>query len=149
MDVRCGWVSGVGIPGGYPGGYTGGLYRVPSQLLEETPRQRSGPRSPPAGGRSGWSGGRTYRGPENVLYLRYFEVAEHARTHPFGARSVTLQVPSLVLPAAIGRDSTSFLRNLVKTAECHPKYVKRPVIVPVSKTEVKSHLLKFSDFRFY
>ena len=48
----AGWVYRVGIQGGY----RGGLYRVlPSQLLEEQTRQRSGPRKP-CRGWSGWPG---------------------------------------------------------------------------------------------
>ena len=51
-------------------------------------------------------------------------------------------------PRAKGRDSTSFLLNLVKRAECHQNMLIRPVIVPVSKTASEYHLLIFWDFRF-
>ena len=52
------------------------------------------------------------------------------------------------LLAAKGRDLTSYLRNLVKTSECHRKVLKRPVIVPISKTGSIIHLLIFWDFHY-
>ena len=37
----------------------------------------------------------------------------------------------------------SFPRNLVKTGKCHQKTTKRPVIVPILKTGLRSQLLIF------
>ena len=51
-------------------------------------------------------------------------------------------------PRAKGRDSTSFPRNLVKTAECHQKCHKRPVIVPICKKGLKKSPLEILRFLF-
>ena len=48
----------------------------------------------------------------------------------------------------IVRELRSFLGNLVKTAKCHQKCLKRPTIVPISKTGSRIHLLIFPGFRF-
>ena len=75
-------------------------------------------------------------------------------THPCGARSVSPWEPSLVQDPQnaaswpIGTRFQVISRNIVKTGKCHREVCKRPVIVPISKTSSKSHLLIFPGFTF-
>ena len=57
--------------------------------------------------------------------------------------ALPVQDPQNAASGPIWRDLGSFLEILVKTAKCHQNMSKRPVIVPISKTGLKSHLLIF------
>ena len=135
----------MGIPGVYQGGYTGwvvggaipGYYPAArGEVLRPAERARR-----PCRGRSGGSQelGRTGR-------------LDGLLTHPAGpvgpCGPSLVRTPWNAAPGPIRRDLTSYLRNLVKTAECHQNMSIRPVIVPVPKTAIKSHLLIFWDFCF-
>ena len=127
-----GWVYRVGIPGWQYG-------VLPSHRARRVHTQRSGPRRP-CRGRSGWG-----MGPGACLQ---WCSAAGTGIPPLRGPVGTLRVPPWIpsqnaASRPKGRDYTPFLRNLVKTAKCHPKSMKRPVIVPVSKTALKSHLLIF------
>ena len=95
----------------------------------------------PARGWSGWSWGPGITGHGGG-----------PRTHPAGPVLALQATPWFwALIAASGpiwRDSTSFLVKLVKTVKCHQNMSIRPPLVPISKTDFKSHLLKFSGFHF-
>ena len=134
-------------PGGctrvYQGGYTGGV--LPSQhAAQGSPHiQRSGPRKP--------------RGLEWVGYGDWTRVPGYGgrgRVFPtLRARSVPCRaLPGNTLGIAhlrpIRRDLGQYSVKLVKTAMCHRNMSKRPVIVPISKTGSRIHLLRFSDFQF-
>ena len=62
--------------------------------------------------------------------------------------ALPVQDPHNAASGPIRRDSTSILLNLVKTAECHQNITKRPVMLPISKTGPRCHLLKFLEIRF-
>ena len=136
-----------------PGGYLGGVYRVgstgwvirgpaasPPIAGERSICSEAGPGSPTGAGVGGrWSSGVTVggdglfptpAGPGRSLWALPGNTPWNAHLGP------------------IRRDFTSFLIKLVKTAKCHQNSSKRPVIVPISKTGSRNHLLKFSGFRF-
>ena len=145
--VSAGWVYGW-VPGrvyrvGNTGGYTG--YYPASSLCPGRPPYPA-ERAPEAPWGLEWVG---YGG---RAHMQVFGGGDGPRYHLRPGRSTLW--PSLYLgpwnaaSGPIRRDLASFPRNLVKTAKCHLKSVKRPTIVPISKTGVKSHLLNFPDFRF-
>ena len=145
MVCGAGVGTRVGIQVGYQGGYTRvGIQEGYTGYYPATagshPDSEAGPVGP-------------CKGPEWVVRVAgVLRRRDGSQTHPAGP--VSHPVASLVWDPQnaaswpIGRDSATFLRNLVKTAECHLKMSKRPVIVPVYKTASESHLLIFSDFRF-
>ena len=126
--------TGVGYTGWVPGrGNTGSL----PTSGKRSPDSEAGPGSP-------------YRGLEWVVRVQRPPAVPD--TTPAGpGRSPA--VPSLylaLLPASwpIGRDSTSFLRNLVKTTKCRRKVSKRPPIVPNSQNGVQKSPLEILRFTF-
>ena len=131
----------VGILGGYTGWVPGVLYR-PSQLLEEgSPTRRpatagSGPLQRRGGSEAGW-------GWTDVL-VRARPWTTHSRPcRPSGTRSAVQ-----ALPTGKGRHFRSFPVKLVKTAKCHRKVSKRPVLVPISQNGSKKSPLEFLGFPF-
>ena len=65
--------------------------------------------------------------------------------HPWAPWCRTSQIAAL---QPIRARLRSYSCNVSQTAKCHQKVSKRPVLVPISKTVSKSHLLDFSDFSF-
>ena len=124
------------------GGYTGWVIPGTTQL----PRAREHPQIPakraPEAPSRGWSGWVSEGGTDPFA-------RDHMYTWTSGPTSRAGwpgQSPAGAFPGpprAKGRDSVTFPRNLVKTMKCHQKVMKRPVIVPISKTGSRSHLLKF------
>ena len=143
------WCAGTAVSmgrvryqGGYTGGYTGRVIRVhPASPLccEEDPYPAKRAPEVPARGWSGWD-----MGPGIVLQC---SAAGTGISPPFGPVSPPVGFPGIypwnAASGPIGRDSVTFLRNLVKTAECRHNSSKRPVIVPISKMGSRSRLLKF------
>ena len=125
------WLSGgagrVGIQGGYRGGYTGWVIPVhqgPRPSGGDT--SEAGPVGPAGAGVGGYPC--SAHGPSRP-----------STQNPPSGPGQSPAVPSLVLgplpgSGPIGRDSTTFLIKLVKTAECHQNMSKRPLIVPNLKT---------------
>ena len=149
-DMRVHWVPVLG--GLYR--VLGGLYRVlgiPTRRAPSCPGSKptsgAGPGSPArglewVGGCSGryWVRSRV-RSPQTTHSGPTWDLRGPLRClRP--ARGGTLAV------AAKGRHFSIFSIKLVKTPKCHRKVLKRPVIVPISKTASESQLLKFQDFQF-
>ena len=139
MTMTASAREGVRVQDGYRGGYTGWVYRgstyPASTPREEDPVPAKRARKPCRG----WSGGDWVWardpgavGPAPTLRAR-------SGSRPLPGAGPPLQPP----PGQYRRELTSFYRNLVKTAECHQNVSKRPVIVPISKTGSRSHLLDF------
>ena len=134
-----GWCTGTGmVPGGYTGWVLGGVYRYPASCSRREPQtSEAGPGSPRGAGVGGSGLGRD-------------EAAGRPWYHPSGPVGPPgpslYQDPRNAASVPVGRDSTSFSIKLVKTRKCRRNMSIRPVIVPVSKNRLKSHLLKFSDF---
>ena len=134
------WVGGlgaclVGIQGGYTGCVGGGLYRYPAaKPSRRTATAGSGPCLGRGVPEAGWA-------PTWCSAAGTVQPTLRARSaHPGGPPWLDLADAA---SGPIWRDSTSFLRNLVKTTKCHRKCAKRPVIVPNLKTGLKYHLLIF------
>ena len=147
-------VRGAGCTG--PGGYQGRVYRwVPGRAIPGTthpptallrgahPDSGAGPGSP-AGAGVGGQGGRGLQGLGTA--------AGTAISPPSGPGQALQAFPGICPQNAAlqpkGRDLTSFPIKLVKTAKCRRNMSIRPVIVPISKTGSRSHLLNFLDFHF-
>ena len=132
----------VGIPGWvYRVGTRVGYYRDTQPAARgEVQHQRSGPVGPAGAGVVG-AGARTYRaaGTAPGPPLRGPVDALWASPCPG---------PSECRPGPIRRDSMKFLRKLVKTAECHQKCQKRPVIVPILQNGYQKSPLDFLGFPF-
>ena len=131
----------VGILGGYTGWVIPGYYRhARSSTRKVLPPAERAPE--PLQGVE-WVGGRAVpAGPSGAP-------AHPLPTPPGPGRSLQALPGRGWAPRAKGRDSTSFLGNLVKTAKCHQKVLKRPLIVPILKTGSEYHLLNFSDFHIW
>ena len=73
-----------------------------------------------------------------------------APAHPCGARSVPLGPPwqGPPLSSRRGRHLTSFPVKLVKTAKCHRKVSKRPILVPICQNGVQKSPLDFLGYSF-
>ena len=141
--------GGVWYQGGYTGGYNGWVYRVGNT---GTPSHRA--LSPPAGQRLQGAGptpagGRVVR-KQGGRPLRVSQVQVRPPPTPAGPGRYS-PAPGGGLPGGSsssprGRHLRSFPVKLVKSAKCHWKVSIRPVIVPILKTALRNHLLKFSDF---
>ena len=136
--VRARWVPGWGIPGWV----LGGLYRVPSHAARgDTCDSEAGPGSPSRGAGVGGHRGRANGGPVRLP------------DHPAGPVGPPCGPPCLgplEWPSwTKGRDSDLISIKLVKTAECHQKCAKRPVIVPIFKNGSQMSPLDFLGFPYY
>ena len=132
--VGTGWVYRVGNTG---------VPTQPAARARKSHTQRSGPRKPcqgaGVGGVWGWvrvlgDGGGTAPGTTWAL----------PRPAPSGRCPRTLRMP----PYSQYGEIPLHLLKVSQNRQVSPKSVKRPVIVPISKKGPRSHLLKFSDFRF-
>ena len=113
-----GWVIRVGNTG--PG-------VLPSHRAEPSRQTVTAGNGPsPAGG--GWSGSRL-----GDPFAYPYPGASELSPPPFGPGRSPCRGPpwGLTSPRAKGRDSSSFPVKLVKTAECHQKVSKRPVMLPI------------------
>ena len=136
VGVRVGTGQG-GIGGWGPGGYTGRVIRDPPSWLKAEARQRSGPRKALQGPGVGGLAAACARAPYP--------------TTPCGRARFAGYGPLPGQKAAsgpIGRELVNISVKLVKRAKCHRNISKRPVIVPISKTGSRNHLLIFSDFHY-
>ena len=147
--VRARWVSGRVLHAGWVSGW---VYRVgntgsqalPSSRARKSPVQRSGPRSLLQGGGVGGTGD----------WARVLVYGGRGRLYPHPSGPVgPLQALPGIYPrnahlGPIRRDSTSFPRKLVKTAKCHRKVSKRPVIVPILQNGSEKSPLDFLRFPF-
>ena len=133
---QCGVLAGYGYWVGTGEGYTGVLPTDPAPREEPQTDSGAGPGSPAGAGVGGQAG----------------TVPLYVRTHPFGARSG--HCPSLVLLEHIAASGPIRARFqviseiLVKMTKCHQNMSIRPLIVPISRTASRIHLLEFSDFHF-
>ena len=117
----------VRVQGRYWDGYTGWVYRGSTT---QPPREEPNEEVPTRSSLLRWvlgvlGGGNACSGVRRRGRLLY---------HPTGPVSPPVGFPVQDLAEcrlwAIGRDLTSFLRNLVKTRKCHQNVSKRPPIVP-------------------
>ena len=135
VGVRTGYGTGVGSTGGYLGGLYRGTTSPPSCPQGGAPYSEAGP-------------GRPCRGLEWVVRGAG---CVRAMSPPCGPGRSPCRCPPWDMPllgqmAASGpirRELRYISVKLVKTTECHRNMCKRPVIVPISKTGTKSHLLIF------
>ena len=150
VDVGSAINSGCTGWGMVPGGYTGWVYRgcipgyYPSTAQGGPSDSEAGPGSLREAGVGGhWGrvrvpgyGGRDGHSP--TLRARSVPCWALPREYPWNAHL-----------GPIWRELRSKPVKLVKTTKCHQNNVKRPPIVPISKTGSESQLLKFSDFHFW
>ena len=130
--VVPGWVYRVGNTG---------EYRYPASLLEEGPTPAK--RAPEAPQGLEWVGvgpGRSWDGGRDGSWY-----------HPCGARSVSpgplpVPGPSECPPTAKGARFSVISCKVSQNGQVSLNILKRPPILPISKTGLKSHLLKFSVF---
>ena len=134
----AGWVYRVGNTG---------TWDHPPTARAEVPRSTPPAERAPEGPAGAWSGWVGCGGTDPFAHPPSCSPAHPACSR---ARSVPVGPPwqGAGLLAGKRRHLTSFSIKLVKTAECHQKSRKRPLIVPISKTGPRIHLLKFWDFRF-
>ena len=145
--VRVGGVLGA-CREGYQGGYTGWVIPGPSTIPSQLARQGADPepaeRAPEALAGAGVGGFWGWDRPLRVVP----GTSAQPRTHPSGP----VGPPAGALPgtglgsSGKGRDSYLNSVKLVKTAECHRKVFKRPVIVPIFKNGSQSSPLDFLGF---
>ena len=142
----CRVLPGTGITGGYTGWVIRGAIPTHRSRAETVPPPTSDrrERALPCRGRVGrkQAVGRPLRVP----------VPSNPRNPPLRG-PVAAQAPwgpgSLVPPrSSKGRDSSTFPIKLVKTAKCHRKVFKRPVIVPVFQNGPQKSPLGFPGFPF-
>ena len=139
--MRC-TGCGTGTWDGYTGWVSGWV--IPGHPATQLPRAKGGPSDSEAGpvglqGRSGWS-----LGPEYHLVRPSLRPHHSRPCRPSGPAPLGLSLSS-----GKGRDSRSILIKLVKTAKCHRKVFKRPVIVPNLQNGLKKSPLDFPGFPFY
>ena len=132
-----GTVLGTGIRVGIPGEYPASSPPMPEESACPSGAGPGRPAGPGVGG--DWCSDVTVGG--------------DGRYHPSGpvGRAQALPPCTSLAGAHLGpitSELTSFSIKLVKTGKCHRKVCKRPAIVPISKTALKSHLLIFLDFHF-